>query len=89
MTLGPATDPDAPLGAILTPQEVSDYLDVPVGTLANWRYLQRGPRYLRIGRHVRYRAADVAAWLDTQLAPCNPDRPTSDRSATLHPVREQ
>ncbi len=52
---------------LLTPDQVSDYLGVPLGTLANWRYQGRGPVYVRLGRHVRYRATDVAEWISNQL----------------------
>lgn len=55
------------MAALLTPEQVSGYLGVPLGTLANWRYQGRGPAYLRVGRHVRYRTQDVTAWID-QLA---------------------
>jgi excisionase family DNA binding protein len=53
---------------LLGPSEVSRYLGVPLGTLANWRYQGRGPAFLRVGRHVRYRAEDVATWVEEQLA---------------------
>jgi len=52
------------LAPLLTPEQVGAYLDVPLGTLANWRYQGRGPTYLRVGRHVRYRAQDVTEWID-------------------------
>ncbi len=55
------------LADLMTPIDVSLYLGVPLGTLANWRYLGRGPAFLRVGRHVRYRAADVTAWVEAQL----------------------
>lgn len=51
---------------LLTPVDVAEELGVPVSTLANWRYLGLGPRYLRIGRHVRYLAAEVDEWLERQ-----------------------
>jgi excisionase family DNA binding protein len=51
---------------LLTPVDVAEELGVPVSTLANWRYQGLGPRYLRIGRHVRYQAADVDKWLERQ-----------------------
>ncbi|MBC2904934.1 helix-turn-helix transcriptional regulator [Streptomyces cupreus] len=50
-----------PLG---TPDEVSTFLGVPTTTLAQWRYLHRGPRSIKVGRHIRYRWADVERWLD-------------------------
>lgn len=62
--LSPAT----PMTPLLTPEDVSEYLGVPPGTLANWRYQGRGPAFVRLGRHVRYRAVDVAAWVESQLS---------------------
>jgi helix-turn-helix protein len=55
------------LADLMSPIDVSRYLGVPPGTLANWRYLGRGPAFLRVGRHVRYRAADVTAWVEDQI----------------------
>jgi len=52
---------------LMTPIDVGKYLGVPPGTLANWRYLGRGPVFLRVGRHVRYRPVDVAAWVDRRV----------------------
>jgi excisionase family DNA binding protein len=48
---------------LLSPDEVAVFLGIPVKTLYQWRYKGVGPRGLRIGRHVRYRSADVEAWL--------------------------
>lgn len=45
-------------------ERTGTFLDVPVGTLANWRYQGRGPRFVKVGRHVRYRRSDVEAWLE-------------------------
>lgn len=52
---------------LLTAQEVSDYLGVPVGTCYAWRYKRVGPRSIKVGRHLRYRQSDVEAWLATQV----------------------
>lgn len=46
-----------------TPSVVADRLGLPQKTLAQWRYLGRGPRWVKIGRHVRYRRSDVDGWL--------------------------
>jgi predicted DNA-binding transcriptional regulator AlpA len=52
---------------LMTPDEVADYLQRPVTMLAQWRWRNVGPRYLKLaGGHVRYRRADVEAWLDAQ-----------------------
>jgi excisionase family DNA binding protein len=58
---------DAAKGRSLgTPDEVSQYLGVPVQTLYQWRNRSKGPRASRVGRHLRYRWADVEKWLDEQ-----------------------
>ncbi len=59
---------------LVTIEELSDYLQVPVKTLYDWRHRGLGPPGLRVGRHVRYRQADVDAWLESRLdvAPYSP-----------------
>jgi excisionase family DNA binding protein len=53
----------------MTPQEVADFLQVPVLTLQTWRAKRKGPRVYRVGRHVRYRRADLEEWLEREAAP--------------------
>ena len=51
---------------LLSEKEVSATLGVATGTLRNWRSLRAGPDYVKLGqRTVRYRWADVAAFIDT------------------------
>jgi hypothetical protein len=45
-------------------EEVAHFLDVPAKTLAQWAYLGKGPKYIRVGRYRRYRWSDVEAWLE-------------------------
>lgn len=47
-------------------EEVAEYMSKPPRTLEQWRYRGVGPRYLKVGRDVRYRWEDVDAWLDEQ-----------------------
>jgi len=51
---------------LLSPADLADELGVPTGTLADWRSRGIGPAYLRIGKHARYRRADVDRWLDSR-----------------------
>ena len=44
------------------------YIKVPLRTLDQWRYLGKGPRFIKVGRHVRYRRDDVDRWLDQQAS---------------------
>jgi hypothetical protein len=48
------------------PPDVAKFLGVPERTLAQWRYLRTGPKWSKVGRHVRYRWADLEAWLAQQ-----------------------
>jgi hypothetical protein len=48
---------------------------VPPRTVYNWRTRGLGPRGIRVGRHVRYRLADVDAWLDGLADQQHPDPP--------------
>lgn len=52
-----------PLGSV---DAVAEYLGVPPATLYQWRYRGIGPRASKVGRHLRYRWADVERWLDAQ-----------------------
>lgn len=47
-----------------TVDEVAAYLRVPVTTIYQWRTRGYGPVGRRVGRHLRYRAEDVARWVD-------------------------
>ena len=47
----------------LTDREVSAKLAIPLQTLRNWRYLRKGPAYIKLNRHVRYRAEDVDSYM--------------------------
>ena len=44
----------------LTEREVGELLGLSVATLRAWRHRGKGPRFLRLGRSVRYLPADVA-----------------------------
>ena len=48
---------------LLTTMDLSDETKIPARTFDQWRYLGRGPKFLKVGGHVRYRRSDVDAWL--------------------------
>jgi excisionase family DNA binding protein len=50
--------------SLLSPAELAAYLGVPLKSIYRWRTTGDGPRGIRVGKHVRYRPADVDAWLD-------------------------
>lgn len=51
---------------LLDTSEVADLLTNKSNTLEGWRIKGMGPRYIKIGRLVRYRIEDVNAWLESQ-----------------------
>ncbi|MCU1361726.1 MAG: helix-turn-helix protein [Ilumatobacteraceae bacterium] len=52
---------------LMTPTELCEMLDLPSAhTLDQWAYLGKGPAYIKVGRHRRYRVEDVEAWIDSQ-----------------------
>jgi len=54
------------LERLLSAEELSAIIGVPVLTLAHWRRFGRGPQALRLGKHVRYDPAEVRRWLTEQ-----------------------
>lgn len=54
--------PGAPL-VLLSSDECADCIGVSRRTLPIWRMRGRGPRFYKIGTHVRYRSDAVLEWL--------------------------
>jgi excisionase family DNA binding protein len=52
--------------ALMTENEFADYLNIGYGTPKDWRYRKVGPPWFKVGGMVRYRKADVDAWLERQ-----------------------
>lgn len=52
---------------LLTPDQVAEWFQTSTKMLANDRYLGRGPRFIKIGKLVRYRRSDCTAYLDENL----------------------
>lgn len=50
----------------LSPADLARRQQVSPHTIYRWRRTGTGPPYMRIGRHVRYRMADVTAWEDAR-----------------------
>ncbi|GAA2221504.1 hypothetical protein GCM10010232_02180 [Streptomyces amakusaensis] len=53
---------------LATPADIAAYLGVPVKTLYQWKYRGMGPKVHKVGRHLRYRWAEVDEWLAAQSA---------------------
>ena len=53
----------------LSPEGLAEREGVPLETVYGWNRKRTGPAFMRIGRHVRYRLADVVAWEETRKVP--------------------
>ena len=51
---------------LLTIDEVASYLKLPKSTLYAWHHRKEGPVPFKLGKHLRYRATDLEAWLESQ-----------------------
>ena len=49
--------------ALLSTKQVSQVLQIPMHTLANWRYQGMGPASVKVGKHRRYKPSAIRAWL--------------------------
>jgi hypothetical protein len=49
---------------LLSPDDLAALLDVDERTLAVWRCAKRGPDFVKLGRAIFYRKADVIGWIN-------------------------
>lgn len=52
---------------LLSPEELSEFLGISVGTLAVWRTNKTYPLpYIKVGSRIRYDREKVLVWLDSR-----------------------
>ena len=66
--------------AALTEREVAKQLGLSVATLRAWRHRGKGPRFLRLGRSVRYLPSDVDEFVRASAVDTKPDSSSDDDS---------
>lgn len=52
---------------VLTTTEAAQELGIASQTLEKWRTYGKGPTFVKVGRNVRYRMADLEAWLSSRV----------------------
>src|SRR5690625_8020984 len=62
----PAVHDVVTLDELMTAADVADVLSISARTLANWRSLNMGPDYVKVGGRVRYRVSSVNIWVARQ-----------------------
>jgi predicted DNA-binding transcriptional regulator AlpA len=61
----------APPSPLLNEKQAAEFLGINPGTLGVWRCTRRyngGPRYLKIGRAVRYRLSDLEQFAESRAS---------------------
>jgi predicted DNA-binding transcriptional regulator AlpA len=60
---------------LLTQREAAAFLRLSERTLERWRLTGDGPRWVKAGRRVLYRAADLEAWIASRVVGSTSERP--------------
>ncbi|MGE0774436.1 MAG: helix-turn-helix transcriptional regulator [Sphingomonadaceae bacterium] len=55
--------PNYNLAALLTEDRAAPFVGTEPKTLANWRTLGKGPKFIRVGRKAMYHPDDIAEWV--------------------------
>lgn len=66
-----APDTVVSLPRLLTQKELAEYLNKSTAWCERARWAGEGPRFIKLGRHVRYRADDVLAWIEESARSCS------------------
>jgi predicted DNA-binding transcriptional regulator AlpA len=64
----------------LTERQVAEQLGLSVATLRAWRHRGKGPRFLRLGRSVRYLPVDVDKFVRASAVDTQSDSSSDDDS---------
>jgi hypothetical protein len=64
---------------LMREEDVPKKLNVSVASLGRWRWLSRGPQFVKVGVLVRYRPEHLDSWLAAQ--PISGAQPPSQASA--------
>ena len=63
---------------LLDTQETAALLSVEPDTLSHWRYRGGGPKFVKIGRSVRYRRMDLLAFIEMNTFGSSAERSMHD-----------
>lgn len=74
--------------AYMSERQLAAYWGISSRTLQRWRIEGRGPRYVKLGRSVRYRVVDAAEFEVTHLAKHHPNRVDAANSGPPAPPVE-
>ena len=55
------------MNPLLTENEVAKRLSLTTNTLRKWRYLGKGPNFIKIGSAVRYEQEEIATFIEDNI----------------------
>lgn len=59
------------LPRLMSQRDLAAYLGKSTAWCERARWAGEGPRFVKLGRHVRYRADDVLAWIEENARSCS------------------
>lgn len=62
------TESSTEAASLMDEKAVAELLNISLQTLRNWRWKREGPRFTKLGRLVRYRRADIEAFIEAGAA---------------------
>ena len=74
---------------LAVPEEVADFLRITTEKLSKMRSEGTGPRFLRVGRDIRYAWPDVHRWLDQNRREKASERVTTDPAPDLVTIAQE
>ena len=54
------------LSHLLSAEDLSEMLQIPVQTIYRWRHRGEGPRPMKVGKYLRFDPEDVTRWLEAR-----------------------
>lgn len=66
MDTTPDIDHTLGLDPLLSVEDLSSYLGIPVSTIYDWRTRGCGPPAYRFGKHLKFAVSDVRLWVKQQ-----------------------
>ena len=63
----PSTETTVSLPKLMNQRDLAAYLGKSTAWCERARWAGEGPKFIKLGRHVRYRADDVLAWIEENV----------------------
>ena len=62
------------LPRLMSQRDLAEYIGKSTAWCERARWAGEGPKFIKLGRHVRYRAEDVLAWINSNIVSSTAER---------------